>query len=801
MSAKFGKTISGKVTIEKGYTLGSITATHKVNEGDGYVDQVLDLDIEFAPTEDGSLVYSYSYEMPAEDITVTFNAVADKNTPFIVNYHFENVDLNGYDVEKQEGYTGETGTVITEDMLGIVDGTMQNVREGFEYSNNDLMSNTIIAGDGSTVVNVYFTRIRTKLSLEITDPYSGVEYSTLTVRVNGKLAVGEEADEDAPNITITTYLYEIAYGQTIQVSFELANEHFKTEGFTTDDLVKDEDDELTVGEYRQEGTTIDYIHGKKDVKLSIYIDADEVNYTVRYFTQNVVPIEDAGEEDSNNYSLSAVLIATGTGHVNEVLNSNISTNIIEETYIKNIETVANYDATKFEGMDLTSFWYKGTYGTGTAFEDGIIRVMADDSTTVNIYFNRKIIDINVDLDDNFGNVDGDKQYVYGDTVTITATTEPGYDFETLTINGTNVEKGAEGLTVADGENNTEVVTYTFKLNSTTIVEDAETKANKVDVKMTSVAGKANFTVLVYYENIQTLTYGEPESYTVEGTTGAVLARELFDDYLITEKLGYTTPQWVFVNCDRDEEDNPLIKGDESSVVEIRFNLQDINFEIELGEGVLSFEVSSMYNTLRILQNTESPYTYEAKYGEILQNFVINVDSSRYIYDGISIAYRAEEDGTWVDEEPLTDFESGYLDKVFSVTETRYFKLIVKTEEIDITIIYDPNNGQPVSVPEGYEYGDEATIKTIEELGFENAGYNFLGWATEAGGEVVYKPGEKVAMTEPLILYAVWEEIPGIAWWIYLVIGLGILLLIIILIIIIIVVKKKKDKEKHKIASK
>ena len=803
VSAKFGKTISGKVTIEKGYTLGSITATHKVNEGDGYVDQELDLDIEFAETADGSLIYSYSYEMPAENITVTFNAVADKNTPFIVNYHFENVDLNGYDVEAQEGYTGETGTVITEDMLGIVDGTMQNVREGFEYSNNDLMSNTIIAGDGSTVVNVYFTRIRTKLSLEITDPYSGVEYSTLTVSVNGKLAVGEEADEDAPNITITTYLYEIAYGQTIQVSFELANEHFKTEGFTTDDLVKDEDDELTVGEYRQEGTTIDYIHGKEDVKLSIYIDADEVNYTVRYFTQNVVPIEDAGEEDSNNYSLSAVLIATGTGHVNEVLNSNISTNIIEETYIKNIETVANYDAAKFEGMDLTSFWYKGTYGTGTAFADGIIRVMADDSTTVNIYFNRKIIDINVDLDDNFGNVDGDKQYVYGDTVTITATTEPGYDFKTLTINGTNVEKGAEGLTVADGENNTEVVTYTFELNSTTIVEDAETKANKVDVKMTSVAGKANFTVLVYYENIQTLTYGEPESYTVEGTTGAVLARELFDDYLITEKLGYTTPQWVFVNCDRDEEDNPLIKGDESSVVEIRFNLQDINFEIELGEGVLSFEVSSMYNTLRILQNTESPYTYEAKYGEILQNFVINVDSSRYIYDGISIAYRAEEDDeiTWVDEKPLTDFESGYLDKVFSVTETRYFKLIVKTEEIDITIIYDPNNGQPVSVPEGYEYGDEATIKTIEELGFENAGYNFLGWATEAGGEVVYKPGEKVAMTEPLTLYAVWEEIPGIAWWIYLVIGLGILLLIIILIIIIIVVKKKKDREKHKIASK
>lgn len=78
------------------------------------------------------------------------------------------------------------------------------------------------------------------------------------------------------------------------------------------------------------------------------------------------------------------------------------------------------------------------------------------------------------------------------------------------------------------------------------------------------------------------------------------------------------------------------------------------------------------------------------------------------------------------------------------------------------IVYDKNSDSAtgeMANTEGY-IDMEATIS---DNGFENRGYEFTGWNTEADGSgTAYDEGETIVLTEPSItLYAQWEEIPVI----------------------------------------
>lgn len=78
------------------------------------------------------------------------------------------------------------------------------------------------------------------------------------------------------------------------------------------------------------------------------------------------------------------------------------------------------------------------------------------------------------------------------------------------------------------------------------------------------------------------------------------------------------------------------------------------------------------------------------------------------------------------------------------------------------IVYDKNSDSAtgeMANTEGY-IDMEATIS---DNGFENSGYEFTGWNTEADGSgTAYDEGETIVLTEPSItLYAQWEEIPVI----------------------------------------
>ena len=84
------------------------------------------------------------------------------------------------------------------------------------------------------------------------------------------------------------------------------------------------------------------------------------------------------------------------------------------------------------------------------------------------------------------------------------------------------------------------------------------------------------------------------------------------------------------------------------------------------------------------------------------------------------------------------------------------------EKYDYEVIYYPNTDDPTdpipdSENEKDSYDPEKTV-TVDENTFVNDDEDFIGWSTEPGGEVVYKPGDVIDFTEggKQELYAQWE---------------------------------------------
>ena len=81
---------------------------------------------------------------------------------------------------------------------------------------------------------------------------------------------------------------------------------------------------------------------------------------------------------------------------------------------------------------------------------------------------------------------------------------------------------------------------------------------------------------------------------------------------------------------------------------------------------------------------------------------------------------------------------------------------------DYEVIYHPNNDDPTDpIPDSENetgtYDPEKTI-TVDDNPFPNDDDDFIGWSTEPDGEVVYKPGDEIDLTEggEVDLYAQWE---------------------------------------------
>ncbi len=68
---------------------------------------------------------------------------------------------------------------------------------------------------------------------------------------------------------------------------------------------------------------------------------------------------------------------------------------------------------------------------------------------------------------------------------------------------------------------------------------------------------------------------------------------------------------------------------------------------------------------------------------------------------------------------------------------------------------EPNGGTGKDVNVNVTKGEKYILPTIEQCGFANEGFYFLGWTKSKDGDVAYKPGDKITINKDTTLYAVW----------------------------------------------
>ena len=144
----------------------------------------------------------------AETVTLTAHWEAESSTTYTINYWIENPnDDNEYSYYTSVKATGETGDTITltSDQTGtgwLTSSTDSNLKKAINYNKTkteDELKGKTIAGDGTTVVNVYFTRKTYTITFHLDTPtYScGKEEHTHDM-IYGVVGVGIAARKSIP---------------------------------------------------------------------------------------------------------------------------------------------------------------------------------------------------------------------------------------------------------------------------------------------------------------------------------------------------------------------------------------------------------------------------------------------------------------------------------------------------------------------------------------------------------------------------------------------------------------------------
>ena len=74
-----------------------------------------------------------------------------------------------------------------------------------------------------------------------------------------------------------------------------------------------------------------------------------------------------------------------------------------------------------------------------------------------------------------------------------------------------------------------------------------------------------------------------------------------------------------------------------------------------------------------------------------------------------------------------------------------------------TLRFNANGGEGTMGDLTYTHGQD---QSLTKCGFTRAGYDFLGWATAANGDVEYHDQQSLSITQDTTLYAVWKQQPN-----------------------------------------
>ena len=508
-------------------------------------------DVEFDVTElDNSLGtkdYTVVLEIPSKDIVLKVMPETNKDTAYSVVYMFQTTDL-GANYEEDSNYpsvpkTGETDHILTRDDIGF--GSVEVAGFKVNYSSID-NGDVAIAGDGSTIVYIYYDRIPFKMTVTFNDEMNGLISESYKVLANGV---------DATVIEGNTY--SVAYGQTIEISFDISS------GFTFGGF--EVNDELQIDNV--DGTKLTYVMGTEDITVKITIIAnDNTEYKLEYYKEQLI-------DGSTQTVFEKEFEVTRRGKTHQYF----APETIKTDFVDNVDDLPGYEDGVFTGFDYAYYTVTiaGEDATGFAY------IAGDGSTVFKFYYMRKMINVSIDYDeDQIASVSGQGSYAYGSEVTVTATAKPGYKFDHWLIDGQQI-KEAE---------------YTFILD----------KEVDIELVVVSDVGEATYKVEHYFE---VLDEGYEMRYSEEftGVTESVIDIE----GLLKSEDGFEYSH----NGNGDSE--YTIIGDGSTVVQLYYNLKSVTFTVSYSSGIKSVTVEG-YNSSDDLELIEYDpvgmvYTYQSKY--------------------------------------------------------------------------------------------------------------------------------------------------------------------------------------------
>ena len=702
---------------------------------------------------DGYKFASYSdnlTKMPAKDVKITVKTSPKEDTPYTIEHYYMNLDGNYDDVTpeitKAKGTTDSKATIIPK------------TKTGFTYVENK--ENITINGNGKTIVKAYYER--NKYDLTVTGDKgiakttgTGTYYYEEEVPVTATLNNGYSFAKWSNDTTDLDLTYEMTASDKQELKATttaiLYNIDIDYAGGTAENKkTYTIEDDFTLNKPTKEGYKFSHwlINGEKDTTgrivnrygdleiIAVYVESKTTHYSVEHYFMNL---------DGTYENVSPIVEDNLQGTTNE-----------QPSYTLKNELGFEFDSET----------------TGE-----IPNISANGKTVVKLYYKRLQYNLKLEKDDHIAKVEGEGKYYYGATVTITATPEVGYDFDSWSNGDKN---STTTYVITAEENQTLTATSTPKTNTKYVVKhvlmdtlgkyddenpyltetlegttdstvspktltalDTETGDIKgfIIPEKQKIQIKADGTTeLVYHYERKTFDLVVSLGTHSQGLADVLINNESYNEFIengghfnhyqvyYQAKLtiepqmleGYEFKNWIIEGLTKNE-DNTYTVGLSNIYIEAvcEQNIFTVNYHLE--EGSLP-------------ENEKN--TYEIPYGSFAPDL-------KPVYEGHKFI-------GWYTE---PNFENLFS---FTTKITKDYDLYGKWDVEEETLVFETNGGSKIS-PKKIPFGDEINISDIKNP--TKTGYTFEGWYNDIDLQDKFVNNTKLMPSTGWKLYAKWTPNP------------------------------------------
>ncbi len=358
-----------------------------------------------------------SFAMPAKNVTLYGTYTANSNTKYKVEHYTQNLpgSTKPYDLYKTDEKTGKTDTEVTAVPYDIDGFTLDKTVTG-------TVEKDTVAGDGSTVLKLYYTR----------NKYS------VTYKYTGTIPTGVSAPSPSANAQGIVAKDSYYFGQSFELKAKASATGYTFNGWTVSADVS----EAQQSKFAQVISAIQTLFGKDPVQS---YDMPATNLVVSgYFTAN-----------------------TNTGYKVEYYWQNVAQNGYELH-----ETVDNLTATTDTNVSAEIKTYEGfTHVTVANLTKESGTVAGDGSLVLKVYYNRNQYDVTYSYTKTVPGASALPQkasVVFGKEVNVAAiATAPGYSFGGWLTSDATVKNGKFTM---PAKNVAFTGTFTANTNTKYIVE-------------------------------------------------------------------------------------------------------------------------------------------------------------------------------------------------------------------------------------------------------------------------------------------------------------------------------------------